>query len=156
MAWEKKAITAHLVDVQTRQRLEFQYNPNDIVDEKSTAYATIKIPGLSHPRYQYVAGEPRKITFKLQFFKGPVKERVDWLRSLLYPEHEGTKLKSPPHRVLFLFGELYPGVECVVRQVKVRFFHLFDRDNLQPQHAEVDVVLEEYIDQSVGYREVRA
>ena len=155
MAWEQKAITAHLVDVQTRQRLEFQYNPNDIVDEKSTAYAAIKIPGLSHPRYQYVAGEPRKITFQLRFFKGSVQESVAWLRSLLYPEHAGTMLKNAPHRVLFLFGDLYPGVECVVRQVKARYFHLFDRDNLRPQHAEVDVVLEEYIDQSVGYGEVR-
>ena len=63
---------------------------------------------------------------------------------------------NAPPRVLFLFGDLYPGVECVVRQVKARYFHLFDRDTLRPQHAEVDVVLEEYIDQSVGYREVRA
>ena len=85
-----------------------------------------------------------------------MKERVDWLRSLLYLEHSGTTLKSAPHRVLFLFGELYPGVECVVRQVKARYFHLFDRDNLRPQHAEVDVVLEEYIDQSIGNGEVRA
>ena len=65
-------------------------------------------------------------------------------------------LKNAPHRVLFLFGDLYPGVECVVRQVKARFFHLFDRDTLHPQHAEVDVVLEQYIDESVEYREVRA
>ena len=155
MAWQRRPITAHLVDVETGQRLEFQYNPNDIVDEKSTAYAAIKIPGLSHPRYQYVAGEPRKIIFQMRFFKGPVKESVDWLRSLLYPEHAGTMLESAPHRVLFLFGDLYPGVLCVVRQVKVRFFHMFDRDSLRPQHAEVDVVLEEYVDESVGYREVR-
>ena len=53
MPWKQKAITAHLVDVETGQRLEFQYNPNDIVDEKSTAYAAIKIPGLSHPRYRF-------------------------------------------------------------------------------------------------------
>ncbi len=154
-AWDKKAITEHLVDVETGQRLEFQHNPNDIVDEKSTAYAAIKIPGLSHPRYQYVAGEPRKIRFQLLFFKGPVKESVDWLRSLLYPEHDGKRLKSAPHRVLFLFGDLYPGVMCVVRQVTARFFHLFDRDTLRPQHAEVEVLLEEYIEESVQYTEVR-
>ena len=65
-------------------------------------------------------------------------------------------LKNAPHRVLFLFGDLYPGVECVVRQVKARYFHLFDRDTLQPLHAEVDVQLEEYVDESIGYREVRA
>ena len=43
-----------------------------------------------------------------------------------------------------------------MRQVKARFFHLFDRDTLKPQHAEVDVLLEEYVDESVGYRQVRA
>jgi hypothetical protein len=32
---------------------------------------------------------------------------------------------------------------------------MFDRANLLPQHAEVDVMLEEYIDQSVDYSEVR-
>jgi hypothetical protein len=45
---------------------------------------------------------------------------VDWLRSLLYPEHSGTMLKNAPHRVLFMFGDLYPGVLCVVKQVKAR------------------------------------
>jgi len=54
-----------------------------------------------------------------------------------------------------MFGDLYPGVLCVVRQVKARFFHMFDRDSLLPQHAEVDVVLEEYVDESVDFSMVR-
>jgi len=64
-------------------------------------------------------------------------------------------LKNAPHRVLFMFGDLYPGVLCVVRQIKARFFNLFDRDSLLPQQAEVEVMLEEYIDESVDYSEVR-
>lgn len=79
MAWDRKEITAYLVDVDTGDYLDFQYNPNDIVDEKSTAYAAIKIPGMSHPRYQYVAGEPRKIGFKLVFFKGWQRKRLEVL-----------------------------------------------------------------------------
>ncbi|HPS01922.1 MAG TPA: hypothetical protein PLA90_10295, partial [Candidatus Sumerlaeota bacterium] len=75
--------------------------------------------------------------------------------SLLYPEHAGTMLKNAPHRVLLLFGDLYPGVLCVVRQVKARYFHLFDRDSLLPQHAEVEIVLEEYVEESVNWQEVR-
>jgi hypothetical protein len=169
----------------TSERLEFQYNPDDIADDKSTDYAEVEIPGMSHPRYQYVSGKPRKIAFKLHLFKGPVKEKVHWLRSLLYPEHAGwqrhgqydlrrhspstryfiiplinpaylgSRLNNAPHRVLFIFGDLYPGVECVVSNVKARYFHMFDRDNLLPQHAEVDLVLEEYVDESVNYTEVR-
>jgi len=32
---------------------------------------------------------------------------------------------------------------------------MFDGDNLLPQHAEVDLVMEEYVDESVNYTEVR-
>ena len=150
-----KEISGFLVDIDTGDYLDFQYNPNDIADEKTTAYATIRIPGMSHPRYQYVAGEPRKIAFKLEFFKVDVKQQVEWVRSLLYPEHAGTMLRNAPHRVLLFFGDLFPGVLCVVREVKARYFHMFDRDTLLPQRAEVELVLEEYVDESVDYREVR-
>jgi hypothetical protein len=150
-----KKTTGYLVDVVTRESLEFQYNPDEITDEKSTDFATIKIPGMSHPRYQYVAGEARKIAFKLVFFKGPVKQKVIWLQSLLYPQHEKTMLRNAPHKVLFFLGDLYPGVLCIVRQVRTRYFHMFDSENLLPQHAEVDMMLEEIVAKSVDYTEVR-
>ncbi len=156
MGWQEKEIKGYLVDVDTGERLELQHNPSAINDEKSTAYATIKVPGMSHPRYQYVSGEPHKISFKVQLFKGPVKEKVDWLRSLQYPQHSGTMLKNAPHRVILIFGNLYPGTTCIVRQVKARFFNLFDQTNLLPQQAEVDIVLEEYVDESINYSEVRS
>ena len=35
-------------------------------------------------------------------------------------------------------------------------FGLFDRDNLLPQRAEVDIVLEEYVDRSINWSEVRS
>jgi len=144
-----------LVDVETGEVLPFQYNPEEITDDKSTDYAAIKIPGMSHPRYQFVAGEPRRISFPLQLFKGPVKEEVEWIRSLLYPEHAGTMLKNAPHKVLLFLGLLYPGVLCIVRQVQVRYFDLFDRLLLLPQRALVDLTLEEYVYESVDYSEVR-
>ena len=150
-----QTITAYLVDVDTGERMEFQYNPNEITDEKSTDFATIKVPGMSHPRYQFVAGEARRITFKVSFFKGPVKEKVAWLQSLLYPEHAKTMLKNAPHKVLLFLGDLYPGTMCVVRQVRARYFHMFDRDSLLPQHAEVELTLEEIVQKSVSYSEVR-
>lgn len=147
--------TGYLVDVVTRESLSFQYNPDEIADEKSTDFATTKVPGMSHPRYQYVAGEARRISFKLTFFKGPVKEKIAWLQSLLYPEHEKTMMKTAPHKVLFFFGDLYAGVPCIVRQVRVRYFHMFDQTNLLPQHAEAEITLEEIVTRSVSYSEVR-
>ena len=151
----RQITTGHLVDVVTRESLEFQYNPDEITDDKSTDFATIKVPGMSHPRYQYVAGEARRINFRLTFFKGEVKKKVAWLQSLLYPQHEKTMLRNAPHKVLFFFGDLYAGVPCIVRQVRVRYFHMFDASNLLPQHAEVEITLEEIVNKSVSYSEVR-
>jgi hypothetical protein len=147
--------TGYLVDVVTRESLAFQYNPDDITDDKSTDYVTIKVPGMSHPRYQFVSGEARKIAFTVVFFKGPVKQKVAWLQSLLYPQHEKTMLKSAPHKVLFFLGDLYPGTLCIVRQVRAHYFHMFDKDSLLPQHAEVELALEEIVPKSVSYNEVR-
>ena len=155
MRADLKKTTGYIVDVVTRESLEFQYNPDEISDEKSTDFATIKVPGMSHPRYQYVSGEARRITFKVSFFKGPVKDKVAWLQSLLYPQHERTMLRNAPHKALFFFGDLYPGTLCVVRQVRTRYFHMFDKDNLLPQHAEVELTLEEIVQKSVDYTEVR-
>jgi len=110
---------------------------------------------MSHPRYQFVAGEARKITFKLVLFKGQVKKKVAWLQSLMYPEHAKTMLMNAPHKVLLFFGDLYPGTLCIVRLVRVRYFHMFDKDTLLPQHAEIDLTLEEIVAKSVSYTQVR-
>jgi len=154
--WGKESIKGYLVDAETNERLEFQYNPSAITDEKSTSYAAIKIPGMSHPRYQYVSGEPRRISFKIELFKEDVKQKALWLQSLQYPEHSGSMMKNAPHRVILIFGDLYPGVTCIVKQVKVRFFSLFDQENLKPLRAEVDISLEEYVDESINFSEVRS
>jgi len=148
-------ITAYLVDTVTRERLTFQYTPSDIVDGKSTTYASIVVPGMSHPHYQYVAGDARKISFTATFYKGPVKKNVAWLQALLYPTHQGTMLKQAPHTVLFFFGELYPGIACLVREVRAHYAYLFDPATLQPQRADVEITLEEIVKQSVNAGEVR-
>jgi hypothetical protein len=70
-----------MVDVDTGYYLGFLYHPNDITGEMSTVYAATTIPRISHPPHPYVAGELRKIGLKLFFFKGSVKESVDWPRS---------------------------------------------------------------------------
>lgn len=155
MNWEKRPIAGYLVDLATNDRLEFQYNPDTITDSKGTDYATIKIPGMSHPRYQYVSGGARQINFRLGLFMRDVQKKVSWLQSLQYPTHEKTMLKNAPHRVLLVVGDLYPGVECIVKQVKVNYFGLFDPATLLPQQAEVDLALEEFITESVSYTEVR-
>jgi hypothetical protein len=151
----KQPITAYLVDTVTRERLAFQYNPSDIVDSKATSYAAIVVPGMSHPRYQYVAGDARKISFTVTLYQGDVRKQVAWLQSLLYPTLDGSQVKTAPHPVLFFFGELYPGLACLVREVRAHYSYLFDPDTLQPRRADVELTLEELVERSVSYREVR-
>ena len=155
MTWDQKELAGYLVDVDTGERLQFQYNPSEITDEKGTDYAAIKIPGMSHPRYQYVAGEARRISLRIGLFKGPVKQQVHWLAIAALPRARRYDAQDAPHRVLLIFGDLYPSVTCIVRQVRARYFNLFDRDTLLPQQAEVDLTLEEFVDESVEWRSVR-
>jgi hypothetical protein len=51
MNFELRTIKSYIVDLDTGERLGFQYNTISIGDEKSTDYTAIKIPGMSHPRY---------------------------------------------------------------------------------------------------------
>lgn len=155
MKWDQKSITAYLVDLTTNERLEFQYNPENISDTKSTDYATIKIPGMSHPRYQFVAGGARQLNFKISLFMKDVKKNVEWLQALQFPTHEGSMLKNAPHRVLLVVSDLYPGLECIVKQIKTTYFGLFDSSNLMPLQAEVDLSLEEFVSASVPFGSIR-
>jgi len=152
---QSKALTAYLVDAVTRERMAFQYNPNEIVDSKSTSYATLVVPGMSHPRYQFVAGDARKISFTVTIYQGDVNSQVAWLQALLYPTHGAGRLQQAPHQVLFFFGELYPGTPCLVREVRAHYGYLFDPATLLPQRADVEVTLEEVVAQSVNASEVR-
>lgn len=153
----KSTHQGHLIDIDVKpvQFLEFQLNPDAIQDNKDTLYSDNKTPGGSHPNQQFVGGGGRKVSFKLHFFSGNVKGYTSWLQSLLYPENAGGILMKAPHRIIFEFGQLYPNLICVVRQVNVRYFYMFDHEDLSPQRAEVDLVLEEKTLESANYLTVR-
>jgi hypothetical protein len=133
----EEPIKGVLVDLVDNSRLEFQFNPSEIGDGKDTDVASVKIPGRSHPRHQFVTGEEREIAFRLEFFKVPdLKAKVRWLQSFQYPTHDGSMLKKAPHRVLFVFGTLF-NTTCVVKSVKVKWIDLFT-PQLDPQRASVN------------------
>ena len=151
----QEPVKGYFVDVVDHSRLEFQYNPSEVSDAKDTTIGEVKIPGRSHPRYQFVAGEKREIAFVLAFFKVPdLKAKVRWLQSLQYPTHDGAMLKKAPHKVLFVFGTLFNTV-CIVKSAKVKWFDLFT-PQLDPERADVELVLWEDVEASVSPQEVRA
>ena len=74
-----------LVDIQTRERLSFQFNPETISDEQQTEWASIRAQGMSHPRKQWVGGGDRIVSFTLRFYResfaeAEVSDSVAWLR----------------------------------------------------------------------------
>ena len=149
------ASKAFLVDLMTGERLEFQFAPSDLKGDRSSGWTAAKVPGLSHPRYQFTAGEDRNLQFTLEFFRLPdIEERVRWLQSLTYPGYKDGMLSAPPHLVELVFGTLYEGVAWMVISAKERYFDLFTTD-LTPLRAEVEITLKEYVEQGRDAREIR-
>lgn len=137
MSWDRPIIKGFIVNLANHERLTFQYNPNEFIDEKGIVLATLQIPGLNYPHYQFVAGEPRRISFKLHLFKERVKERAEWLQGLVNPP-DG----SPPPKVLLVSGDLYPGITCIIRRVKVVYTKQFSPKNALPQRGEVELSMD--------------
>lgn len=150
-----KLSQVYLIDTETGERLVFQHNPAEISDSKDANYASAKIPGSSHPAYQFVSGEARKLAIKIELFQGDVKQQVRWLQSLAYPEYSIYTFKRPPHPITLMWGMMYAREQWIVKSVNVKSYYLFDPVTLEPRRADVDLALEEYSINPVDYQTIR-
>lgn len=163
MSWEPPKVTkGFLVDTVTGESLKFQYNPNQIQLTRSPSWASQEVPGMSHPRLQFVQGGDRKFSFSLDFFsdergRKDVKRKMDWLESLTYPDWDGiTNMQRGAHPVLFNFGDLYKNITCVVTNFTATPQTLFDPTSLLPLRATVDIELTELISgKGKSYMDIR-
>ena len=135
--------TGYLVDAVTSERLAFPYNPEAITDHQDSRYASVSVVGRRYPWYQYIAGEARQVQFTLPLFKGAIQQQVAWLKALQDPQEAEVGFWYAPHPVVLVMGQLYPGLTCILKQVNVRYFSLFNPQTLAPERATVDLVLEE-------------
>lgn len=135
-------------------------NPEEIEDEGGTRWDRSTIPGLSHPRYHFVAGDPRIIRMKLEFHWSAdptaVKRNVAFLQSLRYPTSGATTLLRSPPICMLVFGMLYRGLKFVEPMVKVKWHKLFEPFTLYPLRATVELVIEEWVETSVNSASVLA
>ena len=112
--------------------LIFDYIPEEISDSKTANYNYVDIPGRSEPIIGYTNSSLREFSIHLMFMAGigqrshpsgqvddafAVKQKVDWLRSLTYPDYSGQYVR-PPHKVLFSIGQLIKSV-CIIPSVNV-------------------------------------
>jgi len=111
------------------QRLTFQMMPEEIMDAKSATWSPVAPVGRGEPYRIYQGSTPRVINLELQFFVSTdqgdggttdqVMAKVEWLRSLVYPEESGGLTLHPPVVVLLL-GD-FVSMRSVVHSVSVRY-----------------------------------
>lgn len=170
-------IHAYFKDLETQEVLQFGYIPEELSDTKTANWNAIDIPGRSEPILGYVNSSSREFSLHLRFLAGvdqlknpstssgepnrnttedntsAVKQKVDWCRSLVYPDYTNPNLIKPPHRVLFSIGRLIKSI-CVVSSVNAIYKIPWDI-NLLPLLAEVDLTLQEVNNIPKGYSEIR-
>ena len=154
MSLQRNPAKAFLVDIETGRHLEFRFNPSELNEEKSTSYAQQKVPGRSHPRYHFVTGDARKLSFKIDLYGDNVVSEISFLNSLLYPSVRSGSAKTCPHAVQLLgYGDMYVDVMWRVMSIKDKLTQ-FDSATLTPTRAEVEISLEQFVERSIAASEV--
>ena len=146
-----------LVDTESGIRVMFDFNPDSIQDDKSTEFAEVSIPGMSHPRIQFTNGGARTLSFTLFLHHGAtddVPNAIRTLQSWLYPEYEGERLKKAPSKLLLVFGDTWPDEQWVLSSCEINRKR-FDK-NLNCIFAEASIELTEYIEKSRSAEELRS
>lgn len=171
--WTKVGFTSVNVPTATSSGLtwvagkEFAYNPNTIDDGAETEWGSVKIPGASHPVYQFGSGGERLIAFELFLdadrcaigkaqtlpngetgYKFDLTDEITWYKALRIPMQYGPQtLYTRPPIAIFTFGTLWKSVPCLVKkvQVKVNYF----TPDLRPVRATITLNLAETVNESV-------
>ena len=146
-----------LIDTEDASRIIFDINPESFEDEKSTEYAEVSIPGMSHPRTQFSNGGTRSVSFTIYLHYGAtddVPSAIKLLQSWLYPEYEAGKMKKAPAKLLLVFGDTWPDEKWLMRSCNVTR-QRFDKE-LNCTMAEVQIELIEFIEQSRGKEDIRS
>lgn len=146
-----------IAEVDTGERIVFTLNPESIEDSKTTDFANIDIPGMSHPRYQYTGGGERGLSFSIFLHSGAgedVPTALKFLRSWLYAEYSEGKLIEAPKKLLIIFGDSWPDEQWLLKSMRITH-NRFDKE-LNSIYAEVELDFVEYIEESVDMKDVRA
>lgn len=170
-------INAYLRDLDTKDNefntLQFGYIPEEISESKTANYNLIDIPGRSEPIYAYMNSSPREISLHIMFVAGigqdktvntgnstieddavMVKQKVDWLRSLVYPDYSVAGIVRPPHRILVSIGNLIKSI-CITTSVSPVYKAPWD-ESLLPYIAEVDISFQEVNEVPYGSTDIKA
>ena len=139
---------AMIINLQTDERIEVMYNPEELRMDQGNTFAEVGIPGLAAPPIQYVRGRARTLSMDLFFdtyepfdslhpdkrldvrlFAGQIVRLLD----------QNPRTKAPPV-LLFSLGQIQ--FQCVLTEVGQRFT-MFWSDGT-PVRATLSVRFQEY------------
>ena len=146
-----------IAEVDSGDIIHFKLNPESIEDSKDTEFASMAIPGMSHPRYQFTGGGERTLSFTIYLHKATgedVPTAIKLLRSWLYADYSEGKLSEPPKKLLIVFGDSWPDEVWLLRSMRITHNKL-DK-TLNSIYAEAELEFIEYIEQSVSREDVKA
>lgn len=122
----KRAQKAYMKNLATGGVFEFLFNPEGWDIDREVNYSEIKSPGSSYPKFQYVNGGAKTISFDLFLYgnNGECEKCINFLESFLPVEDSKSKFAKPP-LMLFAFGIMIK--KCIVTGYK-RKHTMFRKD----------------------------
>lgn len=153
----------------TGEVYQFMLNPEVIKDKHKVTYSDQQVPGISHPTTQYAAGGARIVSFSL-YLDGDLGRRyskasnslrtgkgdsidvaddIAFLRSLQFPIRRDSQVFTDvrPPIVIFSYGVLYEGMQCVVKINDIDHKKL--TQDLRPIRSVVSLELQEIVSQGM-------
>jgi hypothetical protein len=142
--------------------------PPEIQDQKSANWSPTSILGRSEPIQGYGDSAPRSITLNLMFIESLhggdkglsnsmdnqyVRESVQFLQSLVYPNYDGGRIQPPPTCLLVIGSWL--NMRFITKDVATTWKGPWSIPNLTPMVAEVSLTIEEVNYIPWGSTEVR-
>lgn len=131
----------YFIALQSRERLDIQYVPDDLTIDRSPSIADVAVIGRNNPVHHYSSG---KTSLKLQLdFYAEEEDRQDvirkcrWLESLGYSDG----LSRPPEQIKLVFGDLFRDEIWIVKKVSYKLSNFNKEYGFLPQQAYVDVSL---------------
>ncbi len=135
----------YLRDTITRERLDFQFNPDDLPMSLGASFASKTPRGASHPRLHFTSSEGRTESLALTFIRQtPDATDMEALRrrlmALTFADYDATgRLQRGPHPLTLVFGGLQT-LRVIVTKVKLSQGPYFDPTTTAP--GEIRATLE--------------
>jgi len=144
----------YFVALDTGHRLEIQFVPPVIEDERIADLGTMKIVGRNHPRYQNVGGEDT-VALTLDFYadessRQSVRAKVQWLKTLTHTDAN----RKPAQKVALVWGDMYKKEKWVVKRVRTKYTNFNAEFGWLPQQAIVDIQMHLDPDSNVTWEDV--